>query len=339
LSKADLTHADLTNADLKGANLTGVNLTTSLNLGLESIRSSVLNDARLTRLDLRNANLSNASLAYADLSQTDLSYADLSGADLSHAILKQTDLRWANLVDAKLTGADATGATMMEADLGRADFQDANLDGVSFDAVKNFGKAKNLATARGLDQKWREAVAAVEMRDRKHGQEAAPAEPSRKNVRIWDLQVQKYGAVQVAFAERDNLASLYDGLTDLELNLLKHRMFSDGGQGVPAQDNTVLGVLYTVNFIPGNLEIPVEVVWVSPQQQILHRQKIITRYMEFQVATFPLSQAGDGLMGTWTAEFHFDGNRIGEQKINVVRSQANNGQETRETKRKPGGRG
>lgn len=85
--------------------------------------------ARSIRLD--NAYLSKTDLKQAWMPQATLQKADLSGADLRDANLTEADLR-----DANLTEADLRGASLSRADLRGAKLYKANLSGVSLDDVK-----------------------------------------------------------------------------------------------------------------------------------------------------------------------------------------------------------
>ena len=116
LEGAHLNDANLTRANLRGANLEGANL----------------NDADLTRANLEGANLEGAHLEGAHLNDADLTRANLRGANLRGAYfhdadLTGADLRGANLEDASLRGADLEDANLRGANLAYADFEDAIL--------------------------------------------------------------------------------------------------------------------------------------------------------------------------------------------------------------------
>ena len=89
---------------------------------------------------------------------------------------------------------------------------------------------------------------------------------------------------------------------------------NDGGEivGVPGEK---AGVLYTVSFMPGNVEIPIEIKWRAPDRTIYSRPDNV-KYMQQRVAILELPR--NGIYGKWAVEFYFNGNKIGEQQMNVV---------------------
>ncbi len=93
-----------------------------------------LNDADLSRTDLRRSNLSGISFRHAKLFQADLSGANLesailAGADLREAKLIGTTLSRSELTEANLAGADLSGAKLVDASLQRANLTRAILAG------------------------------------------------------------------------------------------------------------------------------------------------------------------------------------------------------------------
>lgn len=108
-----------------------------------------LSNAKLSRLNFKDADLSDADLSGADLSGTWLSGTRLSGAnltranlseahlggldledvDLSYAILRNADLLRASLLDATLKGVDLSGARLQSVELFGANLEGANLRG------------------------------------------------------------------------------------------------------------------------------------------------------------------------------------------------------------------
>jgi uncharacterized protein YjbI with pentapeptide repeats len=82
-------------------------------------------------IQLDNAYLSKADLKQVWMPQATLRNTDLSGADLRDANLTEADLR-----DANLTEADLRGASLSRADLRGVKLYKANLSGVSLDEVK-----------------------------------------------------------------------------------------------------------------------------------------------------------------------------------------------------------
>ena len=100
---------------------------------------------------------------------------------------------------------------------------------------------------------------------------------------------------------------------------MKHQMFASGEAGVPGQDGTTMGVLYSVNFMPGNVEIPITVKWLSPDNRVVGTQSASTRYLRRQVAsyTFPADKE-ESFLGTWFVEFYYKDKKIGGQEIDVL---------------------
>lgn len=101
LLELHLEQANLSRAQLKGANLSGANL-----------EQAFLPDAQLEGAWLREAHLQGAFLSGAHLEQADLSEAQMQGAFLNGAHLQGADLRGANLEQADLNGAHLEGARL-----------------------------------------------------------------------------------------------------------------------------------------------------------------------------------------------------------------------------------
>jgi hypothetical protein len=223
------------------------------------------------------------------------------------------------LTDADLTAADLTSANLNDADLNRANFDQAVLKDIQFHNVKNIGKIRNIKSAKGLEK------ATAQLIDEHQKKIAADLTDTSKRslqvdqreIKIWDLMVEKYGLVQLKFKDDAELTNYYDGLSDIELNLLKHRMFTEADSSVLGQPGGYLGVLFTVNFMPGNVEIPVEIRWISPDNKV-HAQKAKVKYMQHYVVSHELPQSLAEIYGTWNVEFYFDGNRIGSRTIEVL---------------------
>ena len=118
----------------------------------------------------------------------------------------------------------------------------------------------------------------------------------------------------------------YDGVSDVEISLLEHRMFARSDDVVVGAKDAHLGVLYTVNFMPGNMEIPISVRWTAPDDTVIDTPARYVTYMEHEVASLPLAKA-HRRYGTWLVEFFFDGNKIAEKSFQVMspeQFQANN---------------
>ncbi|MCK5323946.1 MAG: pentapeptide repeat-containing protein, partial [Desulfobulbaceae bacterium] len=319
LTKADLTNANLANADLKRANLTGINLTSTFNIKLNNIKNSLFKNAKVTKFDLRNADLSNANLAYADLSNVDLTNADLTNADLTKANLSDADLRWANLTDANLTGADLTNANLNDADLNRANLMKANLTDVDIFNVKNIEKAENVTTSSELpatnSKIEQNALLSKNNENLTSGSIYASIPESEKDVKIWGLEIEGFGRVQDSFEHLSDLGQAYEDLTDVEANLLKHRMFSDKSSDKSKKSNLTYGILYSVNFIPASKEIPVEIKWISPTGKIVRSTVAKTRYLERQVTAHSFKRREDIIPGTWNVKFYHENRLIEEQNL------------------------
>ncbi len=100
-----------------------------------SMRAADLSEAKLSEANLFGANLIEANLRRANLIEANLRVADLRrahlfGADLSRADLSGADLSEAHLSGADLSGAHLSGADLSEADLSIADLRGAKLYGV-----------------------------------------------------------------------------------------------------------------------------------------------------------------------------------------------------------------
>jgi uncharacterized protein YjbI with pentapeptide repeats len=97
-----------------------------------------LTEARLDRMDLRNARLSGLNLFRASLRRAALSGADLSASRLDYADFSGADMRGANL----------TGASLLETIFWEADLSGADLSGSRQLVMAGFRRARFDATTR-----------------------------------------------------------------------------------------------------------------------------------------------------------------------------------------------
>jgi len=140
----------------------------------------------------------------------------------------------------------------------------------------------------------------------------------QRDVKIWELIIKKYGRIEMTFKKPQELSAAYEGLSDIEINLLKHRMFAESANGIIGKPEVRLGVLFSVNFMPGNVEIPLEVRWISPANKIYHSQSINVKYLQNQVVSLALPKNSAEIYGDWRVEFFFAGNKIGGQELEVM---------------------
>ncbi|GCE04793.1 pentapeptide repeat-containing protein [Dictyobacter aurantiacus] len=123
-----------------------------------------LDNAYLTKADLkqiwmpqaflRKAILSEADLSEANLSEANLSEANLSEANLSEANLSKADLRDANLIRINLSGSHLNGALFNKANLSGANLSGAHIGTASFENARLFEadlSGTNLSQARIRD--------------------------------------------------------------------------------------------------------------------------------------------------------------------------------------------
>jgi len=94
-------------------------------------RRSLLDRAKLRRVDMSDQSLSRAGFAFSDLSDANMAGADLFKADLEGASLKGAALNSVRLEDARLDGANLSGADLAGANLGNARLVRANLNGAN----------------------------------------------------------------------------------------------------------------------------------------------------------------------------------------------------------------
>ncbi len=114
-----------------------------------------------------------------------------------------------------------------------------------------------------------------------------------------------------------DLGAAYRGLSDVEINLLEHRMFAEVDKGIIGAPGVKIGALFSVNFMPGNMEIPLLVKWISPDNEVVTTQHLRAKYMENLVVSFSLPAKGT-IYGTWHLKFFFEGNKIGGQNMLIT---------------------
>lgn len=107
--KKKLRGVDLENAKLSRADLRNTNLQNAL------LSGATLTGAELNRSCLKDATLVGGELTNAHLARSDLSNADLTKAILTNADLYQANFNRATLTDAKLKNADISGANFKRA--------------------------------------------------------------------------------------------------------------------------------------------------------------------------------------------------------------------------------
>jgi hypothetical protein len=84
--------AVLDNVDLPGARIPGARMIKQSTLRMADLNGAHLQNARISKTDLRGANLTYANLRQAKFTRVDLRGADLTGADLEAAVFKQVKL-------------------------------------------------------------------------------------------------------------------------------------------------------------------------------------------------------------------------------------------------------
>jgi uncharacterized protein YjbI with pentapeptide repeats len=152
-TSVQLDNAYLSKADLKHAWMPQASLRKA------NIREAHLQGADLTGAHLREAHLQGADLTKTNLREADLTGAHLNGAHLIKAHLQGADLSIAYLTAADLRGADLRGADLRGADFNQADLSDADLTSADLRganlSVTNLTKADlRGADLRGADLHW-----------------------------------------------------------------------------------------------------------------------------------------------------------------------------------------
>ena len=327
LTKADLTNANLSNTDLKRANLTGINLTSTLSIKLEMLKNTVLSSAKVTKFDLRNSDLSKANLSYADLSNVDMTNTDLTGSNLLKANLSDTDLRWADLTDANLSGANLTRANLNDADLNRTNLMDTILKDAKLLNVKNMDKSKKEPMSSILQSNAHtDPIKNLHSAGNDVVSDSQTYSPGmadvNKDVKIWGLELEGFGKIHPSFQEISDLTKKLEGLSDIEANLLKHRMFSDKHVETHKNEKETYGVLYSVNFVPATKEIPIEIKWISPGGKTVRSTISRTPYLERQLTAYSFEQFKNLMPGTWSVKFYHDNRLIGEQSLIIGNKKA-----------------
>ncbi|MBU0908954.1 MAG: hypothetical protein KJ717_05250 [Proteobacteria bacterium] len=145
-----------------------------------------------------------------------------------------------------------------------------------------------------------------------------PAAEKGRAVKIWGLKMEHSGVIRQPFKDKQDLNAAFVGLSEIEANLVKHRMFASGEAGVPALKGTVMGVLYSVNFMPGNQEIPVTIKWLNPQKKVVGVESVSAGYCRRQVASYSFTDDSEPPQGSWIVEFYYQNRKIGSQEIAVV---------------------
>ena len=160
LSKVSLSFANLRGADLSEADLSEAGLFET------NFNGAILNDAQMTRADLRGAYMCRTELVAADLSESNLqgvnlsksgmlranlSKANLNNANLSKSFLANTCLNEADLSKTDLRTANLSGANLSNANLTGADLSNSNLDNAIMTGARvtdeQLAKAKSLKGA------------------------------------------------------------------------------------------------------------------------------------------------------------------------------------------------
>ena len=95
-------------------------------------------------------------------------------------------------------------------------------------------------------------------------------------------------------------------------------MFLDGEVGVPALAGKSMGVLYSVNFMPGNSEIPITIKWLTPNGSVVSSETVSTRYSRRQVTTYTFHSSGKRPTGQWTVEFYYGEQKIAGHSVSVM---------------------
>ncbi len=152
----------------------------------------------------------------------------------------------------------------------------------------------------------------------KDGADSAAGEDQLRAVKIWGVQVDYFGLIQDAFSQEKDLGRSFEGLSEIEVNMVKHRMFLNGEVGVPALAGKAMGVLYSVNFMPGNKEIPITIKWLDPSGSVVSAETVSTRYSRRQITTYTFHSSGKRSTGQWNVEFYYDEQKIAGQAVVVM---------------------
>jgi hypothetical protein len=242
------------------------------------------------------------------LSRTDFTEANLAGADL----------RWANLTDAQLQGVNLHDANLDDADLNRADLKDVDLSQTRATGAKNLDKAKNVVIDPGQLHSSPQRGNTLSPHAQAQPESGVSKKANGNQVKIWGLQVEKFGIVTKSFASESSLSKQFAGLSDVESTLLRHRMFTASDIGIPGKQGDKCGILFFVNFMPASSRIPLEIKWLNPKNELISTTKVESGYCQRLVSslTFP----GDEKMvfGSWKVQFYHGKSKIGEQKIKVL---------------------
>ncbi len=113
-----------------------------------------LDNAYMSKADLRQVWTPRASLRKVDLSKADLNEANLSGADLNEANLRKAELDGTNLNKANLDEANLSGAKLNKANLSKANLNKANLNGANLAEADLIGAELIAASLVGVDLSW-----------------------------------------------------------------------------------------------------------------------------------------------------------------------------------------
>lgn len=136
--KSILYQADMQGMDLREINIGGVYL-----------NGANLESANLERARLTNANLVGAILAFVNFEQAHLDGANLEQAVIANATLKNTLMFEVNLGRASLFGSDLRGAHLYDADLSNANLDHANLEKASIAHARLKGASLSEANLSG----------------------------------------------------------------------------------------------------------------------------------------------------------------------------------------------
>lgn len=151
LDACDLTGADLGGAYLRLRQMNSIRLAQA-NCRAADFTSSTMNDAVLTRADLRHARLDNIGGADLHGYRADFRWASFQAADLREAHFEEADLRHVNFRDADLTAADFRNADLRGADLTADSLTGIHFSGAVYDESTTWpdSMSESQRDARGL---------------------------------------------------------------------------------------------------------------------------------------------------------------------------------------------
>jgi hypothetical protein len=143
------------------------------------------------------------------------------------------------------------------------------------------------------------------------------AQPVADEVKIWGLDIEGAGLVNYSFSSLSELTDLYANRSDIEVSLMRHQMFAGSAGNIPGKEGATFGLLYAVNFMPANVEIPLEIKWLTPDGKVACSKTQKVKYMTRYVEAYTIPPKSRNIFGSWTVQFFYGEVKVREEQLVV----------------------